>query len=288
MRRALLLILVGVAGCTVSGGAGTEPPPPTPTTSAPATTTTPPPAPPAGPGCDETTNMVGAGTVFVADPAGSDTTTVGPITWQVEGGCERFVVEFRTAEGAPATTPPRSAVELLPGSQILRIRVAADSTVVTDQLVETPLVRRLYLVRAIDGGLFLDLHLTRPVRATAVAEESPARLGLQLEAGEEPAKAGPVVGDRVVVTAPLPGVEVGTELVVSGYARTFEANVIVIATAGDEVVARADGTAADWTETWGEFLIPLVVAPGNMSLFVGEESPADGSLEGVILSIRSR
>ena len=66
-----------------------------------------------------------------------------------------------------------------------------------------------------------------------------------------------------------------------GYSRAFEGTVVVIATQSGGVVAEASTQAADWTETWGEFQTSLELPAGPTSLFVGEESPNDGALEGV-------
>ena len=52
---------------------------------------------------------------------------------------------------------------------------------------------------------------------------------------------------------PPEGSIVGGTVEVSGYARTFESNVLIIATAGDELVAETNVTAADSESTWGEF-----------------------------------
>ena len=74
----------------------------------------------------------------------------------------------------------------------------------------------------------------------------------------------------------------------AGYARTFEANVLLIATVAGSVVAEINVTAADWVMTWGEFRAPMVLPEGQIELFVGEESPEDGSLVGVTLNLMVR
>lgn len=205
-------------------------------------------------------------------------------------GCERFTLRFETPEGAPATTPPAIQIEFLESRQVLRVWSDAEATVVTDQVVETPLVDRLFVVRSLDGGMFIDFHLNHPAQAGAEVSTSPARLTVDLEAGIEPFETRAVVGTNTVVTSPDPGEELvdGAGVEVSGYARVFEANVLVSATIGSQVVAESITTAADWSETWGEFNTTIQLPQGEVTLFVGEESAEDGSPIGSMLSLTVR
>jgi hypothetical protein len=133
--------------------------------------------------------------------------------------------------------------------------------------------------------MFVDFHLTGPSAARVTISGSPARLILELQPARDPIPAPAVIADRVVVLSPVDGAEAGARVEVSGYARTFEANVLVIATSGDQVVANANLTAADWAETWGEFRTTLPLPPGEVSIFVGEESPDDGQLSGATVVV---
>ncbi len=239
-------------------------------------------------GCPVDAAFVDRGRVTRMDQPTSDTNSLGLISWQVDEGCERFGIDFETTEGAPATTPPTVVVEFLESRQIIRVWTDVDMSVVTDQLVETPLVDRLFVVRALDGGTFVDFHLAAPAQARVEISNSPARLSLELQTGPEQFTTKALVSDRAVVVAPADGAETATRVDVAGYARTFEAKVLVIATAAGEVVAERNVTAADWVETWGEFRTSIQVPIGEASLFVGEESPDDGQLIGVSLSLTVR
>ncbi len=288
MTAALLALVVaacatGTAGPSTTGGpepslvsTTTVDPAPTSTTATPVV------------GCPEDPAFVDRGRVQRLDQPASDTNRLGLISWQVDRGCERFGVEFETSEGAPATTPPTVVVDFLPTRQVLRVWTDVDATVITDQLVETPLVTRLYVVRALGGGLFIDFHLSGAAQARVAISNSPARMSLEMQAGTDPLTAPAVTSDRVVVVTPEVGIETGTEVEVTGYSRVFEANVSMIATMGSEVVATANATAADWTETWGEYRAPMTLPPGQVSLFVGEESPEDGQLVGATLDLTVR
>lgn len=239
-------------------------------------------------GCVDDLDFIESGQVARIDQPSSDANILGLISWHGDAGCERFRLDFETNEGAPATTPPSVLVEFLDSGQILRIHLDLERIVLTDQLVETSLVDRLYVVRAIDGGLFVDLHLAAPSQARATVRNSPAGLTVELQMGIQPFAGEATISDQAVVLEPSPGEETDGTIEVSGYARTFEAAVLVIATSAGQAVAETSTQAADWTETWGEYRTSLEVPPGAISLFVGEESPNDGALAGAIVEITAR
>lgn len=290
MRYLGWLALVLVVACAPGAGDETTTPDAPSTTRVPVATTRTSiePADPSA-GCSEDEGFVDAGRVMSAGQETSDTNTLGPIAWLVEDGCERLTVQFETTEGAPATTPPAVIVEFLDSRQVLRIRVDVGSTVVTDQLMETPLVNRLFVVRALDGGMFIDLHLDGPAQARAEVSTSPARLTLELEAGVQALDTAAVIDGNTVLLTPSDRAQPSAGTIeVAGYARVFESNVLVVASIGGQTVAQTTATAADWTETWGEFRAPIQLPPGEVSLFVGEESPADGSLVGPTINLTVR
>jgi len=238
--------------------------------------------------CAGDLDFVDSGQVARIDQPSSDANILGLISWDTSGGCERFRLDFETNEGAPATTPPSIEVEFLDSGQILRIHLALERTVLTDQLVETSLVDRLYVVRALDGGLFVDLHLAAPSEVRAAVRNSPAGLTVELHMGIQPFTGTATLSDQAVVLEPAPGAETGVMVDVNGYARTFEANVLVIATSAAQTVAETTTQAADWVETWGEFRATVELPPGPISLLVGEESADDGTLAGAVVEITAR
>lgn len=225
------------------------------------------------------------GVVETWEQAASDSRAIGRIAWRVNPDCEVLAIWFQTAEGAPATTPPSAEVAYLQSQQIIRVHLDVAATSLIDQLVETPLVDRLFVVRGVDGDFFVDLHLASPAQARARVDTSPARLLVYLQPGLVPFQGTAAVGDRVVVTVPLAGSAAQRVLQVSGYARTGEAEVIVIATAGGTLVSQDSATAADQTGAWGEFRATIDLPARDISLFVGEQRPNDGSLTGVTVSL---
>lgn len=215
---------------------------------------------------------------------GSDSRRIGRISWERSDRCQTFHFDFETSEGAPATTAPGVSVDHLESFQVIRINLDIDGTVVTDQLVETELVDRLYVVRSLSGGTFIDLHLAEPAAARASVTSSPARLSLELRPGFVPFTGTSTVAENIVLTSPA-SLEIDGNVQLVGYARTLEDSVVALATQDDEVVAEATTTAADSIDTWGEYRIELSMPPGEVSVFVGEEDPEDGGLQGLTVDL---
>jgi hypothetical protein len=282
MRPLIVSLLVLVSACAGQSTPTTTALPPSSTTT-PSTTTTIPAAP--GIGCPNEAEFVGSGQIDRITQPSSDSRTLGLVSREVVGSCERFGFDFETAENAPATTPPSVTATYLDGERVIRVTLGIDRTVITDQLVETRLVDRLFVVRALDGTMFVDLHLNEKTNARVSLTNSPARLTIELHPASGEIGPAPTVSSRMVLLAPRDGATVDEEVEVAGYARTAEANVLIVATFADEVVLEESTTAADWVETWGEFRSTVTLPPGRVDLFVGEESAADRSLQGVILRL---
>ena len=275
------MIVLAIAACSPqSGGTATSTTVESSASSTAATTTLPLVA-----GCPEDGGFTEGGAVRTIEQTSSDADTIGLITWTAEAACESFTVSFETSEGAPATTPPTVSVAYVDDVPVIRMALDADQTVITDQLVETPMVDRLFVVSALDGGKFIDFHLASPAQARLDIETSPARLILELQPGIVDYSAPAAISDFAVVVTPLDGSTETVPVSVAGYARTFESTVLLIATSGDEVVAEEFTTSADSLETWGEFSAELTLPFGDVSLFVGDENQEDGGLEGVTINL---
>ena len=283
MRAFPIVVLLIVSACGPMGGITTTTAavPPAPATAAP------PPLVPE-PGCPQAIEFTSEERVLRLDQPTSDTGMIGLVSWDLSQGCESFQIDFETIEGAPSTTPPSAIVEYLDTRQVIRVFLDIDKTVITDQSIETELVDRLYVVRALNGGMFVDFHLAKPVEARARITNSPAQLTLQLQSGTLPFEGTAALSQHAVVVEPSDGSVGATSVRISGYARTFEANVLIIATSGDRVVTETNAVAADWLETWGEFQTRLDLPAGETSIFVGESSPKDGSLSGVTIRMTNR
>lgn len=282
MRLLIVCLLFAATACGGQATVTTAPAPTSTTTAVPATTTT---TASPGIGCPNETEFVATGQIDRITQPSSDSRTLGLVSRQVVEACERFGFDFDTAENAPATTPPSVTASFLEGERVIRISLGINRTVITDQLVETRLVDRMFVVRALDGSLFIDLHLKEKANARIVLSNSPARLTIELHPASGEIGPAPSVSSRMVLITPAVGATVGEEVEITGYARTAEANVLIVAARAEEVLVEESTTAADWVETWGEFGTTVTLPPGTIDLFVGEESPADGSLQGVTLRL---
>jgi hypothetical protein len=278
MRNAVAVALaITVVACTGDGAANTTVSNAETTTSSSNSTSTLPPVVE----CPGEGEFEEGGGIADIDVTESDSSTIGRISWETSDRCETFHFDFETSEGAPATTVPDMSIDHLDSFQVVRVGIDVDASVITDQLVETDLVERLYVVRSLDGGMFVDLHLSQPAAVRATTSSSPARLSVDLRPGFVPFVGESKIDSQVVLVSPPANAEVGTPTLASGYARTFEGTVVVLATQGNSIVTQTETTAADYLETWGEFRVELRLPTGVVSVFFGERSPDDGSLDGL-------
>lgn len=225
------------------------------------------------------------GALLVTSEPSSDSEQISGIGWVGDETCEVFTIDFATDQGAPATTPPTVDAEFMREVGILRVSIDVGMTSITDQLAETGLVRQVFVPRSANANLFVDLHLSDPALAAVTTRSSPAQVIISLEPGGPAYGASPAVAENVVVVTPVEG-PVTSPVTVSGYSRNFEANTIGRIVQGSTVLAEGFTTAADWSETWGEFELTLDPSGGGPAdLFVGEQSAQDGSDRGVVIPI---
>jgi hypothetical protein len=276
---ALTFTLVVLVGCTPRDGADSGPEPTRPlTTSAPSSTLPPVVECPGVGQFDE-----GGGIADIAGD-GSDSRMIGRISWEASDRCERFHIDFATSEGAPATVVPEIRVDHLESFQVVRVSMDIESTVITDQLVETAMVERLFVVRSLSGGMFLDLHLAAPAAVRAAVSSSPAQLTLDLRPGFVPFEGEATIGDGIVLTSPAPRTGLDPNVQFLGYARTSDGSVSLVATQNGAVVAETGGTTADHVETWGEYRIGATLPAGPVSVVLGEPDET-GTVQGISLDL---
>jgi hypothetical protein len=282
MRVAAIAFLVLAIACTPGEPTATTPAPVTTQVTSATTVATIDP----GLGCPQNADFVGNGQVLRVDQPESDAATVGLITWDTsQPGCEVFQIDFGTAEGAPATTPPSIEIEYLDSLQVLRIIVAADDTVIADQLIQTELVERLFTVRSLDGNMYVDLHLRQPTQARARISTSPARVFIELQPGPGEFLGQSTISDVAVLTDPWEGATVATNLEVTGYAMTAGDTVMIIGTNGGNVAVETSTETADSIGTWAEFKTRIDIPTGETSLFVGEQDEEEPGLAGVTVKV---
>lgn len=207
----------------------------------------------------------------------SDGRNLRRIAWDSSDRCETFTFDFETSEGAPAISAPAVRIDHLDTFQVIRIQMDIDSATVTDQLVETALVDRLFVVKALDGTTFVDFLLNEPAAARARVESTPARLTVDLKPGLVQFKGAATVGDDVVAVAPGARTTVGVTRL-QGYARNTEADLIVGVSQGDQMLVDRT-TPVALSDGWGEFQQDVALPAGTWRVFIGR--PTEDGLEGV-------
>ncbi len=287
MRPLLALAALALAACnglpledtttTTSGSGETT----TTTTTVPEVTET-------AAGCEgDPTDYRVDGPLGIVGEAGADARQIAAITLTAIGDCERFEVALRTEGGAPATSLPSAEVELIAASGIVRIKFdpLVGVSAITDSILEGDLVDRAYVVRSLDGSIFVDAHLRGAVAARTFTRQNPARVAVELQPIDAAGPLFPLRGGLVVVTGPTVG-SLEYPIEITGYARTFEGTVLarVLTETGTETEVFT--TAADSVQLWGEFSLVIEDGPGgDITIFVGEESPVDGSESGVEVEV---
>lgn len=284
LRKAAVWVVL-IAACSSSGSdAGST------TASAVVTTTVTPPtnaiaAPPPAPCLEGDAAFGSEGIVGAVGAASGDARGIAELRWAAHDGCERFVVDLATADGAPAIAVGNTTVAVV-ASGILRIQLpeAVTVTAVADNTFDGDMIERAYVVRDRAGSVFVDLLLAGPVEARASALEAPARVAVDVKPGSKELQSRPAVGVNIVVTTPVAG-EADYPLRVAGYARTFEATVVA-RIRGEGEQTESFTTATDYLEAWGVFEMEFADGPeGQVEMFAGEDSAEDGSERGVTIPL---
>lgn len=235
--------------------------------------------------------FVADGHVPVETAASGDAREISHLRWERHDGCERFVIDLAGEDGAPATSAGNVDAEVLRGLGVVRIhlrdveRVDPDAT---DARFDGALARAAYAVWSPDGRwTYVDLHLADAAEAHVLLLGEPGRVVVDLRPGGGALPAPPATTRRVVVLEPRPG-RASYPLTVTGYARTFEANVVARLEA-PEAVRDTFTTATAWVDAWGHYSMTFHDGPtGTVELHVGEHSARDGTWEGAVVELEAR
>ncbi len=214
---------------------------------------------------------------------------IADLRWEAHEGCERFVVGVAGDGDVPVSRIGRVRAELRRELGVVRVSLLDVQEVdsqATDARFDGSLARAAYAVRSPDGRwVYLDLHLSGEAEAHVSVLEDPARVVVDLRPGGGPIPGPLAVDRRVVVLAPRAG-PASYPLTVTGYARTFEANVVGRIERDGEEVAEAFTTATAWVDAWGHYELTFEEGPsGPIELHVGEYSARDGTWEGVTVDL---
>jgi hypothetical protein len=237
----------------------------------------------------------GAARPFGSEPraeggSGFEADTLLAVRHGSHGDFERVVLDLGAGE-EPAGAVPRWTLDSPEEDCLLRVNLpSANATVVSDGGFGDGLLRNFHVVRAPEGGMFVDVLAREGFRYRVLELTGPARLVVDLQATDaRPKEPPPARGGETVLVEPRPGSKVSDPLTVSGYSRNFEAsNIIVLKSDGGEILARETVLANDWSSTWGYFeaTLDLPPLPEKGTLSVGTESARDGSFEGVEIPVR--
>lgn len=234
--------------------------------------------------CLETEPFIAEGVVPLDRAAAGDARQVRNIRSGIREGCERIVIDLAADRGAAESAGDVRA-EVLRDLGVVRIELRDVETVAqsaTDRRLDGSLASGVYSVWSPDGRwVLVDVHLRSEAEAAVSVFEDPARVVIDLRPGGGEIPSPPVTGERVVVLEPRPG-RADYPLVVTGYSRTFEANVVVRLEQEGEEIEETFTTATAWADAWGHFSTTLQEGPpGPVRLHVGEHSARDGTWEGV-------
>jgi hypothetical protein len=239
------------------------------------------------------------GEPFVADgdfpvDAGraGDAERVAALRLAVLEGCERFVIDLQADDESQASAAGEVRAEVLRHLGVVRLALREVEWVAegaTEAFFDGELARAAYSVVDPEGRwVYVDLHLSAEAEAHVALLEDPARVVVDLRPGGGEVPSSAVTEDLVVVLQPRPG-EQTYPLEVSGYARTFEATVVVRLEQDGGQVLEDFTTATAWTDAWGHFSFTIEDGPaGSVELHVGDYSAKDGTWEGVTVELEMK
>jgi Immunoglobulin-like domain of bacterial spore germination len=223
--------------------------------------------------------------------SGYDADTVLGVRYGDHGYYERAVIDLGTGR-EPADAVPGWTLESPEGEGLLRVYLpSVTATYVSDGTFGEGLLGSFYVVRAPDGGVFVDYFARKAFLYRVLELQDPARLVVDFEPTGEALKAPlPAQGGNTVLLEPSPKALISDPLTVSGYSRNPEAtNTIILTGPHRKVLMRRTVRSNDWSHTWGYFEATLDLPPfsGKGTLKVGTGNARDGSFEGVEIPVRT-
>ena len=205
------------------------------------------------------------------------------VRFQIFDDYERLLIDFGRRDGKSSGVP-RWSVESPPEGGYVRLHFpGVTSTEITDEDFVGSILDQLYVVRDRGGGLFADVFAVHTFRYRVTELPESGRLAVDLRGVPEGVRFPPTTGEKVAVVQPREAEEVGSPLMVQGYARCFEGRVTASLLDRDrEVISSKTVRANDWTTVWGLFETSLEYSgyEGLATLRVGSRSPRDGSFVG--------
>jgi Immunoglobulin-like domain of bacterial spore germination len=216
--------------------------------------------------------------------------TILAVRYGAHRGYERVVMDLGTGD-EPAEAVPQWTLMNSADDGLLRVTLPSTSgTGVSNGKLGDALLESFHVVRAPEGGMFVDVFARKTFVYRVLELSNPARLVVDFKPGGEDLEVPPpAMGGNTVVVEPRAGARIEDPLTVCGYSRNFEAsNTIILTDSDGKVVIRRTVLSNDWTSTWGYFETTMELPPfsGKGTLQVGANSARDGSFEGVEIPVR--
>jgi Immunoglobulin-like domain of bacterial spore germination len=223
--------------------------------------------------------------------SGYDADTVLAVRYGLHEDYERVVLDIGSGE-EPAGTVPQWTLASPKGDGLLRVTLpSASATCVSDGKFGDGLLENFHVVRAPEGGMFVDFFARKAFLYRVLELGDPARLVVDFKpTGGDLKVPLPAEGGDTVLVEPRSRARISDPLMVSGYSRNFEAaNTITLTNPDGKVLVRRTVRSNDWSYTWGYFEATFDLPPvaGKGTLKVGTQSARDGSFEGVEIPVRA-
>jgi len=223
--------------------------------------------------------------------SGYDADTVLSVRCAVYEDYEPAVIDLGTG-WEPAGTVPEWSLTRSEGDGLLRVTLpSASATRVSDGEFGNGLLESFHIVRAPDGGMFVDIFAREAFLYRVVELEEPARLVVDFKpAGPDLKVPLPAEGGNTVLVEPRPHARISDPLTVSGYSRNREAtNTITLTDPHGKVLVRRTVRSNDWNHTWGYFetTLDLPSFSGRATLKVGTDGAHNDSFNGTKIPVRA-
>jgi hypothetical protein len=234
-----------------------------------------------------------SGTPFVAKTlrsggSGYDADTVLAVRYEVNEDYERAVIDLGTGL-EPAGPVPEWSLVSQEDNGLLRVSLpSASATCVSDGEFDDGLLERFYVVRAPEGGMFMDIFAREAFLYRVLELRDPARLVVDFKPKGDMKAPLPAEGGDTVLVEPRPSAKISDPLTVSGYSLNSEAaNTIILLDSNGKVLVRRTVLGNDGGHTWGYFEATLDLPPfsGMGTLKVGTANAHDRSFEGTQIPV---
>ena len=220
--------------------------------------------------------------------SGYDADTVLAVRYGVNEDYERAVIDLGTGL-EPAGPVPEWSLASQEDEGLLRVTLpSASATCVSDGEFGDGLLESFHVVRAPEGGMFMDI-VTREAFLYRVLElREPARLVVDVKPKGDLTAPLPAEGGDTVLVEPRPHARISDTLTVSGYSLDSEAaSTITLLDSNRNVLVRRTVPGNDRGYTWGYFeaTLDLPSFSGKATLTVGTGSAHNGSFEGAQIPV---